>query len=367
MRERWTQRNTDTTKDVNASTGGTSTASSSSSSISEVLVEVNKSDAGRTPSPMPTTTAGALRPFALGLRKPSNPTTNAGPVSPSGSVSSLVSRSSGSGPSGISFPTSPPPVGAALASWGAGIGSFISTRLAKQPLPQGSENERHDSASSRGSLSSAVEGREGKGKGKEGQGEERRDKTVEPVEPQPMSAPRINVTSPGSTTPSAVLNGTPPSAASTVGKSRGTPTGLNGAGGRVRAAVMEKEKGIGQEWNPKDVTTGVRLSPTEGDKSYRTKNLIDSPPYRATSISMPEEVNSYLERKGREAVDHGVQFTDPFTALSKSDDTHHELPVDPVKHGSTVDGLHRGSTGSNAYSHSIKSVDEEEAYAGMAL
>jgi hypothetical protein len=133
----------------------------------------------------------------------------------------------------------------------------------------------------------------------------------------------------------------------------------------VRAAVLEREREErekGQvEWSPKDVTSGVRL-PSRDVGAYGTKSVIDSPPYRVYSKTAKEEVEDpYSPRK-----DVDVHFKDPFTAphSKASDESHHE--VDPLQHATNLD-FHRGSTDSSAYSNSIKSIDEEDAYAGMAL
>jgi hypothetical protein len=361
VRGRWAQRNADVNKDGN---GGGSISSSRSSSIAEAPVEVHKSDLGKSSPPMPTTTAGALRPFALGMRKVSNPNIGV----PSSSLSSSVS-----GPSVSSMPVSPPPVGAALASWGAGIGSFISTRLVKQPSVQGPEQDR-ESRDNVSSASESVEGKDVKGQGERAGGEraggeragDERARTsvpvLQPVTPPAASRPKVNVTSPGGTTPdSGVFGETPPSTGSTAGKTRVTSAGANGAAGRVRAAVLERERAQ-VSWSPKDVTSGVRLPARDvGDKVFPKNVSVSSPPRRANSnIAKEAEANPYPQRKD------DVHFRDPFTAPRSqgSDELHHK--VDPL-HYVSQDDSHRASTASSAYSNSLKSLDEQDAYAGMAL
>jgi hypothetical protein len=352
VRGRWAQRNADSNKDGGS---GSPISASRSNSIAEAPVEVNKLDLGKTSPPMPTTTAGALRPFALGLRRPSN--TNIGAASSS-------SSSSVSGSSASSTPVSPP-VGAALASWGAGIGSFISTRLAKQPSVQGlaKEKEGGDSVSGRGSVGGEVEGKdETRVRGME-EGGRVSEPVSQPVTPQAVRTPKVNVTSPGGTTPVAgKFEETPPSTASTMGKTRVASAGTNGTGGRVRAAVLERERAQG-EWSPKDVTSGVHLLlRDDGDKAYGQKILMSSPPRRAKS-NTPKEVGEdpYPQRK-----DVDVHFRDPFAAPPSKGGEELHREVDHLHHGSQ-DESHRVSTDSSAYSISIKSLDEEDAYAGMAM
>ncbi|KAF8228557.1 hypothetical protein L208DRAFT_1403694 [Tricholoma matsutake] len=350
VRGRWAQRSADSTKDGN---NGSTMPPSRSNSIAEVPVEVNKSDLGKSSPPMPTTTAGALRPFSLGLRRPSHLNM--------GTASSPSSSASGPSVSGSSASSPPPPVGAALASWGVGIGSFISTRLARQPSVQEMEKEKEGGDSVSGGV---VEGKD-VGIKEERMGEEGSVRALQPISepmtPQQVSTLKINVTSPGGTTPvSGSFEETPPSTASTVGKTRvvtPTPAGTNGTVGRVRAAVLEREKAQ-VAWSPKDVTSGAHLpSRDEGDKAYATKNLIDSPPRRANSKAVKETMEDpYPQRND------AVHFRDPF-ASSGSKELHRE--VDPLQHDSKDDS-HRGSIDST-YSNSMKSIGEADAYAGMAL
>ena len=375
VRGRWAQRNAESlNKDGQE---GNTIPSSSSSSVTEPPVEVNKSDFGKSSPPMPTTTAGALRPFALGLRRPSNSNVGAVLSSPESGMGS----ESGSSTSGSPASPPPPPVSAALASWGAGIGSFISTRLAKQPTVQGPEKE--DSGSNSGSVS----GRNSVSSGTDEGGNEERvrdevkgrasEPAPEPMTPTSVSPPKINATTPRRMAPRAV-EGTPPLTPSRVAKTRAAsttpPTGPNGVGGRVRAAILERERAK-VEWSPKDVTSGARLPPRDvagsmrlpprdvGDKPFGTTSMPDFPPYRANSKAA-KEVGEDLYPPWK---DMDVHFKDPFTThvprAKVGDDA---VESQPVQHGTNLD-LPHGSTDGNAYSNSINSMDEEDAYAGMAL
>jgi hypothetical protein len=365
VRERWAQRHAEAINDERRHETESKGTIAASSPITEAPVEVTKSDASKT-SPtttptMPTTTAGALRPFALGLRRSSGSNVGAVPASPSPSNSS----SSSSGP-----PAPPPaqPVGAALSSWGAGLGSFISTRLARQTSSQAppakekeKEKEKGDD-SVRGSTSSDVDVKEVKEKEEKEKDETRERPESELVTPQPPSMPKVNITPPGGMTPvSGTFDRTPPSTPSTVGKTRvGGAITASGSSGRVRGAVLERARQLEREQSeksPKNFGSAVRL-PRDEDKAYEAKTLINSPPLRAISKDgtehSKEAQDMYPQQKANE-----VHSRDLFAANSE---LHHGVD------SRIGDGLqHRGSVAGSTYSDSIKSVDEQDVYAGMAL
>ena len=343
VRGRWAQRNAESNKE------GDQTKTSRSNSIAEVP-EVNKSDVEKTSPktpPMPTTTAGALRPFGLGLRRPSYP------------ITGTVSSPSVSSPSFSDVPASPaPPVGTALASWGAGIGSFISTRLARQPSAQNMPVPGEEKGSSGNTGGGGVEG---KTRGSEERVEdEGRDGTLEPesglVTPQPVTTPKINVMLPGNTTPVAGgFERTPQATAPMTGKMTLASVATAVANG-TEDGVSKKAQ---VERSPKDVKTEMRLPPShEEDKAYGT-SLINSSPFLRKSKAGPEhlEEDPYPQRK---EVDE--RFRDPFSAPRSSDVLYrsvHRTEEDVRQHKPTDSSADRNSD--------IRSINENHAYAGMVM
>jgi hypothetical protein len=212
-----------------------------------------------------------------------------------------------------------------------------------------------------------VDGKEAKVKEEKSKDEARErapESEPELVMPQPPSTPKINITSPGPTMPvSGTFDRTPPSSASTVGKTKvgGTIT-VNGSSGRLRGTVLERARQLEREQlerSPKDLRGAMRL-PRE-DKAYEAKTLVNSPPLRAISKDGPEHPQEEQDLYPQQKADD-VHFKDPFAANSE---LHHGL--DTHHAGSRDELQHRGSLTGSTYSGSIKSVDEQDVYAGMAL
>ncbi|KAF5377978.1 hypothetical protein D9615_006666 [Tricholomella constricta] len=232
VRDRWAQR---------------SDANSVGNSRSSTPVEVSKADLDGTDAaaPSPPTSGGGLRPFSLLSRSssadstPAQTTTAAQPSTPASPAAPLL-------PS-LASPSKN------LAAWGAGIGSFLSSRAPKFSLSRQASEDSSAAAQSPSAETKPVPAPPPEPVPKTKPSPPPPVQVVPPVEedddtanggpltPQPFKAPAINVTSPGGTTPGYTGPPTPTAATTPTPRTREAKQAQNG---RPPAGLWEDQEDV---------------------------------------------------------------------------------------------------------------------------